>query len=536
MRYSRKFIPIAKRTDSTMPYKIVPPFYPIVYVRGYAMTASAREETSHDAFYGFADTSVELRPAPKPDYFAADVFEGQLIRFMKTKEYQYCDAVNRDKTGFLIDPTRSIWISRFYDQDVFQNKLRKVKDHALDLQDLVCVKIPSRLKNELDVDLGPGDQDYKVILLAHSMGGLVCRTLIQNLLPEAKEDPKRWIHRMVTMGTPHGGIKLGVLPIELQNFLTSMFNPEDANMFSEDEMRKYLLLGDSKYDVYSLGAQGQPVSFPVKRCFCLIGSDYSSYRVGMGIVKHVTGDFSDGLVKQDCAYLVAGERPPKNADGSDSEYPDAQRAYWANVHRAHSGYRGLVNSYESFENLHRYLFGDIKADISLENIQINTPDSGNPRDFYDFEFLFSIRKLPLFLHRREQEPCENAMRRNRAEVTPNGRLFLHTAFMNSRLGDLNASSHFSFKIRVVEHRVKNHFWDHDYPERAIYDETGEVVVNLTTNQVQYHWLSDMTDPEHWEPTQFANGRYSFPLRPAGSFSATLVIEASRWPDPTLTMD
>jgi PGAP1-like protein len=401
-----------------MPTRIVPPYYPIVYVRGYAMTASAREETFNNAYYGFADTSVEKRQAPPPDYFAADVFESQLIRFMKMKQYQYCDAVNRDKTNFLRDPTRSIWISRFYDQDFFQQKVRNIQVHAEELRQLVCEEIPNRLKNELDVDLGPRDQDYKVILLAHSMGGLVCRTLIQNLLPNRHEDPKRWIYRLVTMGTPHGGIKLGLLPIEVQNFLTSVFNPMDANMFSEDEMRKYLLLEDTRYDVYSLGGQGEATSFPVKRCFCLIGSDYGSYQVGMVIAKHVTGDFSDGLVKQDCAYLVAGPRPAKNADGTTADYPDSQRAYWANVHRAHSGYRGIVNSYESFENLHRFLFGNIKADISLENICINTA-AGGPRDFYDFEFMFSIRKLPLFFAsptaRPVRERHENEPSRSHAE-------------------------------------------------------------------------------------------------------------------------
>jgi hypothetical protein len=274
----------------------------------------------------------------------------------------------------------------------------------------------------------------------------------------------------------------------------------------------------------------------VKRCFCLIGSDYSSYQVGLGIVKHATGDFSDGLVKQDRAYLVAGPRPPRNADGTVPDYPDSQRAYWANVHRAHSGYRGIVNSYESFENLHRFLFGNIKADISLENISINTPDSKNPNDFYDFEFMFSIRKLPLFLHRRQQEPCENAMRMKRDEVMPHGKLYLHTAFMNSALGDLDASSHFAFKLRVIEHRMKSHFWEPDYPERAIYDETCEVLVNMATNEVKYHWLSDLIDPDDWNPSVFENGRYSFPLRAAASFSATVVLQASTWPDPVLTMD
>ena len=49
-----------------MPYKIQPPYYPVVYVRGYAMTENEREETFHDTYYGFAATSVEKRQAPPP--------------------------------------------------------------------------------------------------------------------------------------------------------------------------------------------------------------------------------------------------------------------------------------------------------------------------------------------------------------------------------------------------------------------------------------------------------------------------------------
>jgi hypothetical protein len=42
-----------------MPTRIEPPYYPIVYVRGYAMTEGEREETFHDAYYGFSANSVE---------------------------------------------------------------------------------------------------------------------------------------------------------------------------------------------------------------------------------------------------------------------------------------------------------------------------------------------------------------------------------------------------------------------------------------------------------------------------------------------
>jgi len=516
-------------------FKIEKPYYPIVYVRGYAMRASEREETFNDTYYGFSATSVEKRQAPPPQFFEADVFEGQLIRLMKIKDYGYADSVNRGLEVFHSNPSRSVWVSRFYDQDVFRDTIRSIEDHAEDLYKFVCVTIPTRLK-ESNVDLGQHDQDYKVILVAHSMGGLVCRTLIQNILPHKyQEDPKRWIYRLVTMGTPHRGIDLGRIPDVLENFLTSRLNPFDANIFSAERMRAYLKLkGGTQdmplYDVHSLGDVRATHAFPVKRCLCIIGSDYRSY----GITKEVTGSFSDGLVKQDHAYVVAGEAP---RDGGD--YPEERKCFWANVHRAHSGYRGIVNSYESYENIERFLFGDTRADIILENVAIAT---AAPRDgeqyFYDFEFLLSIRKSGTYLHRRQQDPCENAIRLERNKIPP--RLLFHTAFMNSRLrDDREQFSHFSGKFRVVEHRVRAGFlWDHEYPERPIYNETVEVRVGDVDRDgradVGYRWLSD---GEAWNTVQpEAGGVFRFPLRAAGSLSGNVVIKAGPWPDPTVTME
>ncbi|HVO75687.1 MAG TPA: hypothetical protein VMT35_16770, partial [Ignavibacteriaceae bacterium] len=367
-------------------YKIEKPYYPIVYVRGYAMRASEREETFNDTYYGFSATSVEKRQAPPPKYFEADVFEGQLIRFMKMKDYGYADAVNRGLEFFHSNPSRSIWVCRFYDQDYITEKLRSIEEHAQDLYELVCGKIPQKLK-EIGVDLGADDGDYKVILIAHSMGGLVCRTLIQNLLPyKYNQDPKRWIHRLVTMGTPHKGIELGKIPDFLEDLITNTLNPFDANIFKEDRMRSYLMLQEKngsnyKYDINSLGPQNTKFSFPIKRCLCIIGSDYKSYN----LVKEVTGNFSDGLVKQDRAYIVAGEVP------ADGHYKEEMKPFWTNVHRAHSGFKGIVNSYESYENIQRFLFGNIKTEISLRNIQLNIEKEPGTKYFYDFEFMFSIR-------------------------------------------------------------------------------------------------------------------------------------------------
>lgn len=518
-------------------FKIEKPYYPIVYVRGYAMRAAEREETFNDTYYGFSATSVEKRQAPAPQYFEADVFEGQLIRLMKIKDYGYADSVNRGLELFHSNPSRSVWIARFYDQDVFRDTVRSIEDHAEDLYTLVCETIPERLR-AAGVDLGENDRDYRVILIAHSMGGLVCRTLIQNLLPAKTcplkrkhehdehphdRDPKQWIYRLVTMGTPHKGIDLGRIPDVVENFVTSRLNPFDANIFEEKRMREYLKLKATD-EVHSLGDPAAARAFPVKRCLCIIGSDYRSY----GVTKELTGSFSDGLVKQDHAYVVAGPKPAKNG-----AYPEDRRSFWANVHRAHSGNRGIVNSYESYENIQRFLFGDTRAEISLDGISFGTaPPSGKDRYFYDFEFVFSIRKSGAYLHRQQQDPCENAMRLERAEVP--ARLLLHTAFINSRLRDEGDKfSHFGGKIRVVEHRVRDGFlWDHEYPERPIYNESIEVRVG--DGQVFHRWLSDGDDWHEVPPG--ATGEYRIPLRSAGALAGVFMIKPGRWPDPELTKE
>ena len=325
------------------------------------------------------------------------------------------------------------------------------------------------------------------------------------------------------MGTPHKGIDLGRIPDVIENFLTSRLNPFDANIFEEKRMREYLKLKATD-DVHSLGYPAAARAFPVKRCLCIIGSDYRSY----GVTKELTGSFSDGLVKQDHAYVVAGPKPSDNA-----VYPDDRRSFWANVHRAHSGNRGIVNSYESYENVQRFLFGDTRAEISLDDISFGTaPPPGNDRYFYDFEFLFSIRRSGAYLHRRQQDPCENAIRFERADIPP--RLLLHTAFINSRLRDEgDPFSHFGGKIRVVEHRVQDGFlWDHEYPERPIYNESIEVRVG--DGQVFFRWLSEGDD---WhEVPRDATGVYRIPLRSAGALAGMFTIKPGRWPDPELTKE
>ena len=505
-----------------MAYKIEPPFYPIVYVRGYAMTAAERTDVFHDAYYGFSATSVERREAPPPKFHEVDIFEGQFIRLMKMQKCAYADAVNSGLQDFHDNPCRSIWISRYYDQDHLTEKIRRIETHAEDLRQLVCETIPRRLK-ECGVDLGPGDKEYKVILIAHSMGGLVCRTLIQNLLPAAQQDPCRWIHRLVTIGTPHGGIDLGAIPDILEAVVAETLNPFDSATFSEKRMRDYLKL-PAAYDVHSLGD-----AFPASRCFCVIGSDHTSY----SLVRSVTGGFSDGLVRQDRAYIVTGKRPRGKKGAPAPDYPREQCAYWANVHRAHSGRRGIVNSYEAFENIRRFLFGDAAVDIFLDEMEFPPAQGGGVDSFFDLEFLFSVRGTGVYLHRREQDPCENAIRVDRSGAA--SRQHLHTVFMNSGLRLYNQQhSHFAATLRVIERRTRNGWlWDREYPARPIYNEAIEIRIGDLDPadpevEVQYRWLSD---GDEWRDAAVdpASSEHRIPLREASAFKGVLVATASPWP-------
>lgn len=486
--------------------RIVPPFYPIVYVRGYAMTSGERDETFQDAYYGFSANSVERRnAAPGAGYVAVDIFEGQLIRFMKA--HGYVDACHG---GLALacergtaDPSRSIWISRFYDRDVLTGTLRSIVEHAEDLRALVCEAIPSQLR-EAGVIPAENDAGYKVILVAHSMGGLVCRTLIQNVLPARRIDPTTVVHRLVTLGTPHGGITLDAVPHLVQSVATGTLNMFDAGMFLPERMVEYLKLPPDAKPT-SLGD-----SFPPTRCLCVIGSDHASY----GAVRFATGGYSDGLVKQNNAYV----------DG----------AYYANVHRAHSGQRGIVNSYESFENIRRFLFGNIKVAIALDDVRVGTQVEPGYDCFYDVEFVLSVRGTGVYLHRREEDPCENAIRRSRKELDGQS-VLLHVGFMNSNLKrDVSDDfSHFLMKLRVVERRVKHGLlWDHEYPDRVIFNEMLEVGVgdhdrDQPGDSLKYRWLSDSTDGD-FQPAAAANGSFRIPLRPAAAFAGRLRITPAAW--------
>jgi hypothetical protein len=118
--------------------------------------------------------------------------------------------------------------------------------------------------------------------------------------------------------------------------------------------------------------------------------------VAAGLSSVAAGVASDGLVRINNAMTRAR---------SKTGFIASPNAF---VHRSHSGYFGIVNSEEGYQNPTRFLFGDVRADGRLEVDELTLPpavqDEKNAgksvNASYLFEVAISVRGKPWQLHRR----------------------------------------------------------------------------------------------------------------------------------------
>ena len=190
------------------------PFHPIIYVRGYAMTQNEIDETSADPFCGFNLGSTVYRAVPdKTRPPRKYIFESPVIRLSSDFNYQDVYEEGYD----ILDSewsrnnnrlsNRSIIIYRYYDEasqllgvgktPEIETFSQKLGDLILKVRDLVCAN-PS---NEVT------PATFRCYLVAHSMGGLVCRGLLHN----PQNDPhnaRQYVDKFFTYATPHNGIDM----------------------------------------------------------------------------------------------------------------------------------------------------------------------------------------------------------------------------------------------------------------------------------------------------------------------------------------
>jgi PGAP1-like protein len=365
------------------------PYHPIIYVRGFAATQGEIDDTVADPYMGFNIGSTKSRVA-----WTGDVrrfyFESPLVRLMSDHKYEDVfvdgdDLIAADNTDHPV-PYRCIVIYRYYDdasQDFGDGKGTPPIEHfALGLGKLIlrlCDKVCANPDNEMT------PKDFRVHLVAHSMGGLVCRAFLQNTKLGSAEARGK-VDKLFTYATPHNGIDMRIV-----RNVPGWLSFGDVNNFNRDRMAEYLDV--PKGDDVSLVK-----NFPPERIFNLVGTNPRDYSAAGGISAWAAGDGSDGLVRIENAVTHGS-----GADGKDVGSP---RAY---VNRSHSGHYGIVNSEEGYQNLTRFLFGSLRVDGILDVDDITLPvevqkefEAGKTvRASYQFEIAVSVRGCQWQMTRRE---------------------------------------------------------------------------------------------------------------------------------------
>lgn len=379
------------------------PFHPIIYVRGFAATQGEIDETVADPYMGFNIGSSKARVA-----WTGEVrrfyFESPLVRLMSDHGYEDVfvdgdDLIAAERTEHPVR-YRSIVIYRYYDEastDFGSGDTPPIEHFAKGLGTLI-LRLRDKVCENKDNEVTPAD--FRVHLVAHSMGGLICRAFLQNAKLGSAEARKA-VDKLFTYATPHNGIDLRIIR-NVPGWLTW----GDVNNFNRERIAGYLGL-----------PKGEDVSivrsFPPERIFNLVGTNARDYAVARGMSSWAAGDASDGLVRI--------ENATTHGPGPDDKDVTSPRAF---VHRSHSGHYGIVNSEEGYQNLTRFLFGDMRIDGILDIDDITLPievqkafDKGSDvKASYEFEIAVSVRGCQWQMTRREK-------RENSAIFRSYGQLF-----------------------------------------------------------------------------------------------------------------
>ncbi len=518
------------------------PYYPIIYVRGYAGTDSDIEDTVSDPYMGFNLGSTRIRTLWTGDterYY----FESPLVRLMK--DFKYGDVYSAGLNITEIDKVppgtiepRSITIYRYYDQvsSVFgAGKQVAMEDFGRGLSDLII-----KLRDRICID-DREKEGFKIYLVGHSMGGLVIRSFLQN---DKIGDPvaRKYVDKVFTYATPHNGIEL-----EIIGNVPSFFTAQSANNFNRARMCEYLGLPAGTEKVNTLNGK-----FDIDRFFCLVGTNSKDYTVASGWSARLVGPFSDGLVRTENAAL-------SDSSGNAGAAKLAPRAF---VHRSHSGYYGIVNSEEGYQNLTRFLFGDIRIDGSLEVKDITLPPDVEQarlagkqvRASYQFEVVARVRGAHWDLSRRVANE-NSALFRKYGELFPeratpgidiphrdNPVLFNVHLSNGAKVNPDRSSLGFSIDLGVLvpDYEVDGTLWrNNHYPGGYIFRDklNLEATPPKTDNdswQLRYGFDSRTpnrtTISVNGEPAEGGGLKFQIPIvqknRPG--IDATLVLSATTW--------
>ncbi|MDF1816210.1 MAG: alpha/beta hydrolase [Verrucomicrobiales bacterium] len=486
-------------------------FYPFVFLRGYAMRDNDIEAAVADPFSGFSGGSTKFRQdfdgAIEPFYF-----ESPVVRLITDYGYQdvYQNGYEPRRAEELkrhSDPGKGLWVYRYYERasaDFGDGQRDSILDFAIGLDELI-EKIRG-LYRELGQDY---DQHFRVFLVAHSMGGLIVRSYLQNVLRDREDTP---VDKVFTYGTPHNGIELRGVGNAIN---VGLF---DISNFYRPNIRKFLALNDDT-PVNSLDGQFDPDRF-----FCLVGTNHRDYNIPSS--RAAVGPLSDGLVRSKNAWVKG-----------------APRGY---VFRAHGGSLGMVNSEDGYQNLARFFFGDTRVNGKLVITDIALPKKiakavveGREvnANFY-FDAVVSVRGAQGWNLSRRRYDEGSSIRRSldNLPVGENPPVTLFTSFLDRKeiIGNRrNIAFQIDLRISTDRFQIDRDFWFDgifdglDYLRKTITVEVGpptEEVWRLKWSERSYE--SGFTFAE---ASVTENGYlYEIPVEAPGppKITAVIILEAS----------
>ena len=468
------------------------PYHPIIYVRGFAGTQGEIEDTVGDPYMGFNIGSTKSRQVwdgKMRRYY----FESPLVRLkdepvwkatgqkpvLSNDRYDDVYVNGEDLTAphpedatkplrsDITLPYQSIAILRYYDDasadfgdenaHPIEQFARGLSDLILRLRTLVCRKEGKHpIRPDATLDNGVDEKDFKVYLVAHSMGGLVCRAFLQND-ELGSQEARGAVDKVFTYATPHNGIDLRIV-----RNVPGWSALGEATNFNRERMAGYLGFREKTTEVSRL------LGFPPERVFNLVGTNPADYLVAKGLSSWAVGEASDGLVRMENATTFAMV---------DDRRVESPRAF---AHRSHSGQYGIINSEEGFQNLTRFLFGTVRVDGFLDVFNVTLPEevqaaydrnNNSVRASYRFEIVAALRASQWQLHRRVVRE-NSAIQRTYDELFPKGAdgkrapgtvnsPHLFSLFLDptkSQLKDKSVAFAFDVAILVPDYQIDGVLW------------------------------------------------------------------------------
>jgi hypothetical protein len=265
-------------------------------------------------------------------------------------------------------------------------------------------------------------------------------------------------------------------------------------------------------------------TFPVTRVLSVVGTNPTDYDVALGLSAKAMGPQSDGLVAIRNAYVRG-----------------SARAY---VHRSHSGRYGLVNSEEVYQNLKRFLFGTLRVELGMRNIDFER-DSDR---VWQADARLAVRQLPVLMHEQTADHhCPVDLNAEaEARPTPMAPLPLVTTFL---LPGKREFARYALHLKVISLDEKGGIFGFGDHLEQIADWEDTLVVDVAVREdglveeVRWQWNSELpgriADKEvldhklEWQPASDDEGwRPEVPLSSMGKRllgdDAALAVSVALW--------